>query len=224
MNGSDLFKNENAAKPHLVAGAGGVSGEIADLRADLKRVLGKLAPISVDEYTNPAAADTDGILLAKACTVATQTYDSVAELDGVTAGTLSPPRNVTVTTAGSTPADAPATLTVTGTYLGKPQTETINVGQTATTVAGTKPFDKVTKLELSAGQGTDATVAVGFGAGLGLGQPIKTRGGIVSLIHEVSAGAVVTTGAVTALGLYTPAAAPDAARDYAVYFEMDPAA
>lgn len=224
-HGSTLFNRQQPALPHLVQQGGGLSGEIADLRKDLKTILNRLAPIGVSEFTNPATASTTAIKTAAATVASVQSF-SGATLNGSTGANAMPggiARNVSITTAGVTPADVPATATITGLYLGKAQTETINVGQTATTVFGTKPFDKVTQIDLPAADGTAATLAFGFGPALGVGLPVKSRASGVVIIREVVDGALVTTGALTSNNLYTPATAPDGAHDYAVYYEFDPA-
>jgi len=218
-NGSGLFGNQGPALPHLVKPGGGLSGEIADLRGDIVRVMGPLAAMTVDEFIDPALADVDGLELATASQVALRTV--TAFVAGGVAALAAYARNVTITTAGSTPADAPATALVTGTYNGAVQTETINVPQTVTTAVGLKPFDTVTSVAYSAGDGTDCTQSIGFGAGLGVSKVPLARGGGVNLIREVEAGALVVTGALTAAGLYTPATPPDAANDYAIYYEYD---
>lgn len=224
-NGSTLFNDQAPAVPHLVQGGGGVSGEIADLRRDLKASLNKLAPMTVDEFTNPVAASTNAIKTAVA-TVATPVSYTGAALNGTLgSGTMPIPRNVTATVAGGTPAHAPATATFTGLYNGKTQTDTINLNQAGGTVAGTKPFDKVTQISMPAGDGVDATVAFGFGTGLGVELKPKARaGGAILVVADAMDGSILTTGALNVNGLYTPATAPDGAHDYAVWYEFDPTA
>ena len=225
MAGSGLMSNKGPALPHLS------KNEIADLRDDVNTTLAPMAAITVEEFTNPAAASTNAILLAKASTIATQSY-AAAALDGAKgAGVMSPPRNITVTTAGVTPADAPATATITGVDVnGAVISESISVPQAATTAVGNKAFAKVTSIALTAGDGTNATVAVGFGSKVGLSKKIKSRAGAAVLVREVVDGALVTTGtmadAATGLpnGTYSPATAPDGAHDYAIYYEYDPTA
>jgi hypothetical protein len=227
-NGSTLFKKQNAKVPHLVqAGGGGVAGEVGDLRNDLDTELAAIAPITVDDYVNPPTADVDAIKTAFASQVAPVTYTG-AQLTGVVgAAAMAIPRNITVTTgAGGTPADVPANLTVTGTYQGRAQTETIAISQTAATVAGTKPFDVVTSLALDAGQGTGGTLEVGFGAGLGLTKTPKARASSATVpFREITNAAVPGTGGTISTDkLYVPNTAPNGTNDYAVYYEYDPAA
>lgn len=222
MSGSGLFSNQSALKPHLIRGAGGIAGEVGDLRNDVGRTLERMAAITVDEFTNPAAAGAADLEAATAVTVAPRTVTSF--LAGGVAKLLAFGRNLTFTTAGGTPADAPATATITGTYRGAAQTEVVNVAQTATIATGTKPFDTVESVAYSAAQGTDATVSIGVGAGLGIRQVPKARGGGTNIIREIAVGALVTNGVLTSEGLYTPNTAPDGTRDYAIYYEYDPLA
>lgn len=227
--GSGLFSKEGPDKEHLLRGSGGLGPEIADLRGDVKTTLAPMAAITVEEFTNPAAAATDAIKLAVAVSTSASDYSGAA-LDGaVGGGTMSPPRNVTVTTAGNTPADAPATATFTGVDIdGKAISETVNVPQTATTAVGAKAFAKVTRITMPVGQGTDATVAFGFGSLIGLTKTIKTRAGAANLIREVAVGSLVTNGVMATAavgaphGTYAPNSIPDGTRDYAIYYEYDP--
>ncbi|MGN6107790.1 MAG: hypothetical protein ACTHU0_21970 [Kofleriaceae bacterium] len=182
-----------------------------------------------DEFTNVATADTDAILLAKATVASTTEYTAADdELDGVVGdAVMDPPRNITVTTAGSTASDAPATMTVTGEDVnGDALTETITVSQTAATAVGAKAFRKVTSLSFPAADGTGATLAVGFGAIIGLRRKPKERAGTIHVINEIEAGARVTTGTfVTPTtsapnGTYSPSSAPNGTRDYCLDYEL----
>jgi len=219
--GSGLFSTQHARLPHLITGQGGIAGEIADLRADLNQVLSPLAAVAIDEFTNAAAAGAADLEAAVATTVAPRTVTTF--LAGGVAKLAAYPRNLTFTTAGATPADAPATAVVTGTYRGTAQTETVTIAQTATIATGLKPFSTVTSVAYAAADGTAATISIGVGAGLGTSQIPKSRAGLVAPTREIAVGVVVTTGALTAVGLYTPAAAPDGVKDYAVYYEYDAA-
>lgn len=218
--GSGLFSNMRAYKPHLVEGKGGVAGEVDDLRQDVLVTLTPMAAITVEEFTNPAAGAVDSLEAATATTVAPRTV-TVFEAAGL-AALAAHPRNVTITTGGTTPADAPATAVVTGTYKGAAQTETLVVPQTAATVTGTKPFDGLISVAYAAADGTDATNSIGIGGGLGVKAVPKARGGGVNLVREIAVGALVTNGVLTAERLYTPNAAPNGTNDYAVYYEYVP--
>lgn len=184
-------------------------------------------PLRKQTFTNLAAADTDAIKTAIATVASTVTY-SGADLNGVIGGgSISPPRNITVTTAGGTPADAPATATITGTAIdGSAQTEVINVGQTATTVAGAKAFATVTSIALSAADGTDATLAFGTGNVIGLDSKIDDVGGVAGIVKEVANATVVTNGVFVLpatsgpFGTYAPNSAPNGTNDYAILYAV----
>lgn len=209
---------------------GGERGEISALRADLRLVFKHGAFLGNVEYTDVAASDADAFLTAQASETSAVEYVAAdGDFDGVIDdGVLSVPRNILITTAGGTPADAPATATVVGEDIdGNALTETINVAQTATTAAGTKCFKKVSSISMPAGQGTDATVTFGTGALLGLPFAPKVRAGATLLMHENAAGSVPTAGALTSAatnaphGAYQPhsSVAPNGARDYHIVYE-----
>ena len=221
-NGSGLFGDQSALKPHLLQGSSGIAGEVGDLRRDVGETVAPLAAITVDEFTNPAAAGAADLKVATASSVAIQSITSF--LAPGLAKLTAFPRNITFTTAGVTPADAPATAVITGTYRGLPQTETVTIAQTATIATGLKPFSTITSIVYAAGDDAAATVSIGVGTGLGVSKAPKARAGLTGLIREVAIGALVTTGTFTSTGLYTPASAPDGAKDYAVFYEMVPGA
>lgn len=230
MSGSGLFSTTKPQKGHLVPGTGhGIAGEVADLRTDVVSALAPIAALTVEEFTNPALASVNAIKLAIASVASVVSY-ATTDLDGaVGAAVMNPPRNITVTTAGATPADAPATATITGLDAnGAALVETLTVAQTATIAVGVKAFAKVTSIALPAADGVGATLAFGFGALLGLGKKVKSRAGLAFLMKEIAVGAVVTNGVIADAtvsppnGTYAPNLAPDGVRDYAIYYEFDP--
>jgi hypothetical protein len=164
---------------------------------------------------------------------ATATVAAVVVLtpaDFVGSGELAFARPVTFTTAGGTPAHAPATAALEGLDVdGKFISETVNVGQTATTVSSTKCYKKLLKVTYAAADGTDATVAIGHGAGLGLARAPKSRAGLIRPLFENQDGAAVSpaSGTLSAAatnppyGMYTPADPADGTSDYAVFYEAD---
>lgn len=199
----------------------GFGGEVSFLRTQLSRQFLHAAAIMIEEFTNAPAADTDAFLLAKATSTAIQTHST---MDGVAAAGLSIPRNVTVTTTGVDGSFTfPMAVEITGMFQGRAQTETITVesGDSPGTKAGTKPFDKVTQVVIPANVDALGTVAVGFGVSIGLQRKPISRAGLAAPVREISGGSAVTTGTLTVAQLYTPAAAPDASRDYAVFYEAD---
>jgi len=222
-NGSGLFTTAAPVIPHLS------KGEVDDLRQDVAAALKPMATLTVDEWTNPVASAAAGLKAATA-TVASPVVLSASDLlqagkDALVAN----PRNVTFTTAGVTPADAPATATIVGTDIdGNPLTETVTLAQTATIAESVKAFKTITSISFPAADGVAATVAIGFGKKFGLTKTVKSRAGLVGVIKEIEAGVAVTTGvyadAATSAphGTYAPNTAPDGARDYAVYYEYVP--
>lgn len=226
--GSGLFSKQRARLAHLVRGGGGLAGEVADLRSDIDDELEPMAAIAIEEFIDPIAADPNGLVLSQA-SVAAPVVLTGAALDGLLGGTtFDPPRNVTVSTAGVTAADAPATMNVTGTDINDaPLTEVVTVAQTATIAAGVKAFKTFTQIDFPAADGTDALLEVGIGEVFGLAKPIKSRAGLAALSLEIEAGVVVATGTVVDAatadpnGTYEPAVVADAANDYAVQYEWD---
>lgn len=167
--GSGLFSRAQAAISHLVRPGGGLSGEIFDLRKDLAAVLAPLAAFAVEEFTNPVGtvASTAGL---HAATATVATASTLARTDLVAAGLTQLalwPRQVTFTTAGTTAADAPADAVITGLDKdGNAQTETVTLSQTAATATSAGYWSDITSIAFAAGDGTGATIAVGYAATL----------------------------------------------------------
>jgi len=165
--GSGIFSRQQARLSHLVRG-GGLAGEVKDLREDINEELRPLAAIVVEEFVNPVgtAAPGTAALLAATATVEDEVTLTTGDLLAAGLEMLAAwPRQITFTTAGNTPADAPATATITGLdQYGTAQTETLNLAQTAATVTSAKYWSAITSIEYPAADGTDATVAIGIAA------------------------------------------------------------
>lgn len=219
--GSGLFTRTAAKLAHLLTH--GMSAEIADVRQDLAIEMGPLAALAVEEYVNPVAGTAAMLLAATASTVAVQTYAAAALLAPGKAALLASGRNVTFTTAGTTPADAPATVVVAGTGMdGKALSETVTIAQTATIATGVKIFKTITSITYAAGDGAGATISIGVGNLLGTTRLPKVRAGLANVVREVANGAAVTTGTfVAANRSYLPAAAPDGTKTYCLVYEFD---
>jgi len=187
-------------------------------------------PLRQQTFTNLAASAATAIKTAIASSTSVVTY-SGSDLNGsIGAGAISPPRNILITTAGTTPSDAPATATITGTAIdGSAQTETITVAQTGTTAAGVKAFATVTSIALPAGDGTGATLAFGTGVVVGLDSKLRDVGGATNggVLKEVVNASVVTNGTFVLpatsgpFGTYSPNTAPNGTNDYAVLYAVD---
>lgn len=194
---------------------------------------------SITSITYPAADGTaatvaigyDAAVISNARATAT-TPVTLTAANGLIQTDLSKhPRQLVFTTAGTTPADAPATALITGVdAAGNVQTETVTLAQTATTATSTKFFAGFSSIAYPAGDGTGATVAIGFvDTTIGLSKKVKTRAGLTGAIREIYDGSVVTNGTLTAaasalpFGSYTPNAAPNGVHDYCLYYEYDAA-
>lgn len=209
---------------------GAASPEVRTLQQEVSAdvaTLGANAPFVVQEWTNPAAPAANALLAAAAVSTSVVVVPAATLEAAGKAALLAFPRNVTFTTAGNTPSDAPATATIVGTDIDDAAlTEVVNVAQTATIAEGVKAFKTITTITYTVGQGTDATVAIGIGKKFGLSSSIKERAGLVNVLKEIANGAVVTNGtfanATTSPphGSYSPSADPDASKDYAVTFEQ----
>jgi hypothetical protein len=228
MIGSGLFSTQRARLAHLVRGGGGLAGEVSDLRSDIDTELDPLAAIAVEEFVDPVAADVDAIKASIASAAVVSVYEGAA-LDGVLGvGTMDPPRNPTVTSTAHADIDA-----VTVVFEGKDvngDDASVNVLLTdggGVTDAGVGCLSSVDKITVPAQSGVGGALEFGFGDVLGLAKPIKERAGFTGLIREIAVGALVTTGVVVDAatsapnGSYEPATVPDAANDYAIYYEWD---
>jgi hypothetical protein len=166
--GSGIFSKQLARFAHLVRGSGGIAGEIADLRADIKDEFAEVAGLVVEEFTNPVGTASPGAAVLKAATATVTSVVVLAPGDLLAAGLAmlaAWPRQIVFTTAGGTPADAPATADIVGTdQYGVAQTEQVALAQTATTATSTKYWKTITSITYAVGQGTSGTVAIGIAA------------------------------------------------------------
>ena len=233
---SKTFGRSGPAKPHLVVGKTGVAGEVDDLRGDVETAFNKLETegglLRTVEFTNPVAADIDAYKLSIATAATEQVYTGAA-LDGATGvNEMIPPRNPTVTS--TLHADVLAVGVV---FHGKIRDEnnilidqdvtvTLTVGGGATD-AGTKCLSVLENITVPANGGVGGALEFGFGSLIGLPAGMKSRAGLLAPIREIAVGVVVTTGTFTTKaaqppnGTYSPAAAPDGARDYALTYEVE---
>lgn len=212
-----------------LAPASSASEDIRTEMADSLASAESGAPVSVDEFTDPAAPDTAGLHAAAASTNGTdQVYLTADLIAGGKTALAAFPRNVNFTVAGGTAAHAPTSAVIVGTDInGDALTENFTITASAGTYEAVKAFKTITSITLSGGTGTGATVAIGFGKKFGLSKKIKSRAGRPAILQEVAVGAEVTTGTYVSAatsppnGTYAPSAAPDAAKDYAVTYERD---
>lgn len=227
MAGSKIFSTKGPAKAHLTVGSGGIPGEVADLRQDIVDEFDPLLALTVEELTAPAAASANALLAATA-TAAAGVVVVLQEKDLLIAGRNAlklSPRKLVFTTAGVTPANAPATVTIEGlNNFGKAVKETLALAQTATTATSVNVYSKINRLTYAASDGAAATIAIGWSVALYVTRKPKARAGLVLVYKEIMDAAEIApvTGTLDTAGLYTPAAAPNATHNYALVFEYDP--
>lgn len=202
------------------------------LRADItaiSRLLARVSMIDVVDYVDVAAAGATTLLAATAMTVSPQTILAAGLVAGGKTAIAAVPRRLRFTTGGATPADAPATVVITGTDVdGNVLTETVNLAQTATTADSTKFFSTITSLAFAAADGASSTVSVGFTDAMGFPFLPKLRGGGPAVVRELLDGVAPATAATmiapasgAPYGGFTPNSVPNAARDYTLYVEAD---
>lgn len=167
--------------------------------------LGRLASYSlaceVQTLTNPATGATTDLKDATATVAAIVTW-TAADLKaaGKTKLAAHGARKLVFTTAGVTPADAPANVVITGTDIGgSPLTETLALSQIAGAATSVKCYATIVSLVFPAADGVNATIALGMNDTFGLSAKAATResGAVAALIERLD-GSIVGTGGAAA--------------------------
>ena len=165
--GSGIFGNAHPLKQHLTQ-SHGLAAEVQDVRNDISKAFRGAAAIAVDEWTNLPGLTAPGaaVLLAATATVASVVTLLPAGLLAAGLAMLAAwPRQLTFTTAGTTPSDAPANVVITGLdEHGLAASETLVLAQTATIVTSVKSYSSITSIVYPAADGTGATVSIGIAA------------------------------------------------------------
>ena len=218
--GLGLFSPSTSKRPHLLNTDGGLAGEINDLRGDLKALAAPLAAIAIEEWTNPTASGAALIKSPVASVASAQHYTSL--LAG--AALIQPPRPVSATTAGTTPSDAPATATFTGTDIHDAViTEQVTLNQSGGVVYTTKFFKSVTAVDMPAADSTGATIGFGISNVFPLEHTALALAGVAIPVQEITAGVVPSAGTInTAANTYAPNVTADGAKDFALLYVYDP--
>lgn len=124
----------------------------------------------VQEYLAQPAASAAALKAATATVASVVVLTTADLLDPGEAAILANPRKLTFTTAGGTPADAPANVVIVGTDKNDVVNgETLNLAQTGTAVTSVNRYKTITSLTYPAADGTDATIAIGYAASADLG-------------------------------------------------------
>ncbi len=122
---------------------------------------------AVETLTLPAGslgAVAAGLKTATATVAAPVTLHAADLIPAGVTATHANVRKIRFTTAGMTPSDAPASVTVTGLdYTGASQNETLNLSQSAAAVSTVKAYDLTTcTIAYLTADGTGATIAIGY--------------------------------------------------------------
>ncbi len=226
---STLFGSKRSRKPHLLEN-NDLGGEVKDLRADIDEAFVSLeagggvaiVPVVVQEFTNPEAADDDWFK-ASFATAATPNVGST--FTNATIPSLIP-RSITISRTADVASYTTDPIVLTGTKLVAGVAVPVELTFTPADADGgdviesdeDDGFSTITGYDFPAQVDANGAFKIGFGAAIVLSYAVKSRAGLVAVIRQVVAGAVVTTG--TFVGAkYTPAAPPDLSKDYAVYYE-----
>lgn len=172
---SKYFGKQTPRTPHLVtSGSGGLSGEVADLRADTEAAFVAFEAASVallDSRLTPIQAlDADGIMTAQASASAPQSF-TAASFDGILApgsgvAIIDVPKRITIVIAGGTATDyLGGTVLLTGTDVdGNAQEEEVTTAAGAGTTTSTKRFASLSQADFPASTAAGATIGLGVAA------------------------------------------------------------
>lgn len=229
--GSELIDVGSApTKAHLFRSQDGL-GQLHKAVVQMRRVFEPLGAFTVEEWTNLATADVDGYMTAQDTATTAKVYgEGGLAFNGASKNGTAAPRPASITTTGDDAKfNLPLHVVVTGVDSnGDTASETLTVTEdtNAGTVVGKKPFVKLTKVEVPANVASGGTIAVGFGAPVGLSLAIKSRAGAPVVTCEITGG---VSGAPTGTfldvdnappnGSYEPDSAPDGTKDYALVYE-----
>lgn len=223
---SHLFGSKGPQNPHMLVG-GGLPKEIADLRKDLEETFVDLENgglFRTDEFTNPIAAAANHIKTSFASS-ASAVVLSAANLTNATIP--SGAREITISRSAAVGAYTTDPIVIEGMAYGKKRTLTFTPGTAngndTLTSAEREGLDTITKVSIPAQVSGAGAFTIGVTAKLGMRGGVKARAGLTAPLREVVDGTIVTTATFDGR-LYIPATAPNGAHDYALTYEVDPAA
>lgn len=140
---------------------------------------------TADTLTFPAGSLTGslaGLKAATASVAAPVTYTAADLLAPGLALMASNPRKVTIKTTGGTPADAPASCTITGTRYGVVLSEVLAIGQVLNdVVSSVNAYDTITSIALLTGQGVGALLTFGYSAAYANAAEISDAANVLAL-------------------------------------------
>ena len=157
------------------------------------------AAASLDPGIGSLAAATAGLRAAFATSIAVQTWTASDLLAPGKAAILANARKITFLTGGGTPADVPASCTITGFRYGVAKSEVLSLSQVAGNVSSVNTYTEITSIVFLAGQGVGGTVAAGYSSAFATAAEIVT-----ALQDEADAAPLAVTFSVvsTASGQY----------------------
>ncbi len=223
---SHLFGSKGPQNPHMLVGSG-LPKEVADLRKDLDETFVDLENgglYRTDEFTNPVAAAANHVKTS----FATSVDASVLTASQLTNASLpTGAREITITRSAAVGAYSLDPIVIEGLAYGKKRTltftpSTADGGDTLTS-AEREGLDSITKVNVPGQVSGRGAFTIGITAKLGLRGGIKARAGLTAPLREVVDGAIVATATFDGR-LYIPATAPNGTHDYAVTYEVNPAA
>ena len=162
--------------------------------------------ITLGPSVGSLAAATAGLRAAFATSVAVQTWTTADLLDAGEAAILAHARKITFLTGGVTPANAPATVTITGFRYGVAKSEVLALSQVAGNVSSVNTYTEITSFVFAAGDGNAATIAAGYSSAFATAAEI-----VEALNGEADANALPVTFSIyeTSTGQYLMATTDD---------------
>jgi len=156
--------------------------------------------------TGSLAAATAGLKAATASSAGALTWTAADLLAPGKAAILANARKITLLTGGATPADVPASCTITGFRYGVATSEVLSLSQVAGNVSSVNTYTEITSIVFLVGQGVGGTVAAGYSSAFATAAEIVT-----ALNEEAVANLLPVTFSIyeTALGQYLMATSDD---------------
>lgn len=238
---SQLFGNRRPQRGHLVnRPSKGVPGEVNVLRADVEASFEALESggglIVTDIFTDPAAADPNGIKTSFATANTAQAFTAEdSDFDGAEAAQeMVPPRTLSITSTANAHVTAVDVVIrgrlrlADGSLVAVEDTISLTGGGGATDVSATPvPFSFVDEVDIPAQGGAAGSLEIGTTTTMGCSRRALSRAGLLVPVQQIAIGVVVTTGtfvnnAASPVTLYTPAGAPNGSNDYAVTYVAGP--
>lgn len=230
---SRLFGSSQPSRPHLIQGPGGIAREVNDVRLDVDAAFGALEAggfIRTDEYTNPPV---ENLAYYKAALLGSTSIVVLRAVNGDLTQSVAPlgqVREVKITRSNTPNAFSVSPITVVGLAYGERKTLTFvqanDDGNDTLLSTERQGLSSIEEVRIPANLLATGLFGIGFGMKLGLYGGVKVRAGLAAIFREVTDGALIGPPPTATIDgrLYLPAAAPNGVHDYALSYEVDPAA